>query len=158
MKRYGLVGEYDLFIDEVDDGEYYGADEVDDTIAKQQAEIDEARTIMENLTILIADEYPSGLADQLNSIALAFIDKHRQGEVMTDIVEAVNRFNNTAMSNIKRVGERLKETQKENERLQAEIDKILNDVSDMECSCLPYAEQTGYGVCPRCRLMAKYRR
>jgi ElaB/YqjD/DUF883 family membrane-anchored ribosome-binding protein len=45
-------------------------------------------------------------------------------ESMTDIVKAVNRFSKTAMSNINRVGERLKKTQKENERLQAEIAEL----------------------------------
>ena len=49
MKRYGLVGEYDLFIDEVDDGEYYGADEVDDTITKIQTEIDELEQFCINI-------------------------------------------------------------------------------------------------------------
>ena len=41
--------------------------------------------------------------------------------------------------------------------LKAEIDDILLDVSSMECSCLPYADQTGEGICNRCRILNKYR-
>ena len=42
------------------------------------------------------------------------------------------------------------------EEVEAEIDEILKAVSEMECTCLPYAEITGEGRCQRCLLLNKH--
>jgi len=81
---------------------------------------------------------------------------------MSDLIERLKGYPGASMEQLmgdlygrsyaglaKEAADRIAELEAENERLR-------EAVIDMNCSCLPYAHETGEGICQRCEALAPW--